>query len=45
MHVTFIAVLLRPMTLDCGNAVSGVGLLEATHPSPAAGTAQLHAPV
>ena len=45
MHVTFIAVLLRPMTLDFGNAVSGFGLPEATHPSPAAGAAQLHAPV
>jgi len=45
MHVTFMALVLRPMTLNCGNAVSGSGLPEATHPCPAAGAAQLHAPV
>jgi len=37
--VTFMAVLLRPTMLNCGNAVSGSGLPEATHPSPAAGAA------
>ena len=45
MHVTFMAIPLRPMMLNGGNAVSGFGLPEAAHPSPAAGAAQLHAPL
>ncbi len=45
MHLTLTAVLLRSTMLNCDNAVPGSGLPEATHPSTAAGAAQLHAPV